>query len=201
MKRIKQQNIRKLHMLMNFTFFIILFLFFTNISYKNFDTYMIKIAIFSLVIFFINAIFYIKKYRYSLQLVGMNLSMLCFFFGQCYVYLLGEKNLSIFYFSRGDLELISRAYFYSLQFIIVFNIGMIIADKLKKDKKKQKILKSNILIKKILIILILINIFIIFYIVKIFLSGGYFKIRSLNYIEIILKELKYFFNFYLFFYV
>lgn len=85
MKNIKKQNIKMIHTLINIIFFIILFFSFSNISYKNFDIYMTKIAIFSLIIFFVNTIFYIKEYKYNLQLIGMNLSMLCFFFGQFFI--------------------------------------------------------------------------------------------------------------------
>lgn len=202
MKNIKKQNIKMIHTLINIIFFIILFFSFSNISYKNFDIYMTKIAIFSLIIFFVNTIFYIKEYKYNLQLIGMNLSMLCFFFGQCYVYLLGEKNLYIFYFSNGNFELILKAYFYSLQFIIVFNIGIFIADKLKNKIMKKKVIKNNNknkLLKYLLRLLILLNVLIIIYIIYNFINGGYFKVKHLNYIEIIFKELKYFFNFYLLF--
>lgn len=201
MKNIRKQDIKIIHMLTNIIFFILLFFYFINMPDKYFDIYMFKIAIFSLIVFFVNTIFYMKEYKYSLQLIGMNLSMLCFFFGQCYIYLLGEKDLYIFYFSKGNYKLILETFFYSLQFIIVFNIGIGIADKLRRNTKKKEIKSNKIrkLLRYLLIFLILINIIIIMFIIFIFLNGRYYKVSHLSNIEIIFKELRYFFNFYLLF--
>ena len=188
------------HILINILFYTIIYIFQTfllkdNILYDK----LLFLSIMSLLIFVVNIYFYKIEYKYIFLLIMINISIICFYFGQSYVYIFTKKTMYFHYFSQNNNNLILTAYYSATRFLICFNIGIVIGDMIFKRKNKRKQIMlfkySKILIK----FLIIFNILIISYISYVFFTFKYEGVRNIKFLIFIYKELRYFNVFYIFF--
>lgn len=180
--------------------FLLYLLNFININ--SFDEVAEKISILIGIFFLINSCIYYFNNKYSLQIIVFNLIFILFCFGQIFVYLLGDTELYIFYYFENSKEFISLATVYSFEFLVVFNIGLLIAKymkiKLTKNSLDYNIENQSIIMKYLLIIFVIIVSCFNIYLIYIFFKGGYEGINNLE-LNNSYKLLRYFFNFYLVF--
>lgn len=181
--------------------FLLYLLNFININ--NLDKTAEKIAVLVAVFFIINSCIYYFNNKYSLQIIVFNIIFILFCFGQIFVYLLGDKELYILYYFGNSKELISLATVYSFEFLVIFNIGLLVAKyikiKLSKNMLDYNIGKRDIILMKyLLIFFIIITTCFDIFLIRIFLKGGYEEINRLE-LNNSYKMLRYFFNFYLIF--
>lgn len=176
---------------------VFIFISSTFISMKEtIDKNLLTIGIVVIIITIINSIFYKNTNKYSLQIIGLNISMVLFFFGQCFAFLLGEKSLDIYYYSNNNQYLIIKTFLYSIKVYIFINIGIILSIKKSKEKNIEinKFKKNKNKFKKIINPMIVYNFSLIFLIVVTFLKSRYKGVNNLN-LNYSFILLKWFLNF------
>lgn len=157
-------------------------LFYFKASYTDdIEKYLLKVGIIATGILLFNLYFFIKEYKYNFQLILFEIALICFLFGDCYGYFFIKKDLLMFRFAKGNTKWVKETYFYSLQFLTIMNVGLIIGGEIKSKNKKEFNLKKMYKYKKIfdfiLKILILINGVLILFIIKNFLEDGYKQVN------------------------